>query len=149
MKKSLIILNKKETKKILEEIQNQYGIKKLELDYVFLRNNKNKIYITNKNIGKLDLNNFKINNIGLYFADVSNKIRLSIEGSQLVGKNAKKNVLEINEEEVQKWLRGYDLNTKKEFQDFVIIKHKDDYLGTGKYKENKILNFVSKDRRIK
>jgi NOL1/NOP2/fmu family ribosome biogenesis protein len=39
--------------------------------------------------------------------------------------------------------------TNKEYDGFVILKHENDFLGTGKYKNEKILNFVPKARRFK
>ena len=86
----------------------------------------------------------------MYFCDLENEIRLSIEGSQIIGPKAAKNVVEINEEQTKEWLKGEDLEIdgKSNYSGFVIIKHNADFLGTGKYKENKILNYVSKSRRI-
>jgi len=95
------ILNNKEIKEILNLIEKQWDAK-LNLDYVFLKTEKEKIYIVNKDISKVDLGKLRINTIGLYFAEVKdNNIRLSIEGSQIIGPKAKKNVLELNEKEVK------------------------------------------------
>ncbi|MEA3430498.1 MAG: hypothetical protein U9R08_04455, partial [Nanoarchaeota archaeon] len=75
-------------------------------------------------------------------------IRLSIEGSQLVGPKAQKNIAKINNEQAQKWIRGEDIKIKQEFEGFVIIKHETNYIGSGKFKEGTILNFVPKVRRL-
>ena len=76
-------------------------------------------------------------------------IRLSIEGSRIVGPKAAKNIVELDEEQVRNWFKGGDLELEcKDCSGFVILKHKNDFLGTGKYKEGKILNYVSKTRRI-
>jgi len=147
---NLKILNKKEANQLLDKIKEQYSIKDLKLDYVFLRNNKNRIFITNRDISRIDLNNLKINSIGLYFCSIEKGgIRLTIEGSQLIGKKAKENVLELDDKEANDWLKGNDINTNQKLNGFVLIKNKNDFLGSGKYKEGKILNFVPKSRRLK
>ena len=86
----------------------------------------------------------------MYFCDLENGIRLSIEGSQIIGPKATKNVVEINDEQVKQWLKGEDLEIedKNNYSGFVIIKNKNDFLGTGKIKDNKILNYVNKGRRV-
>ena len=49
----LKILNNKEIKKILELIELQWGAK-LKLEYGFLKNNKNRVFIISKDISKID-----------------------------------------------------------------------------------------------
>jgi len=141
-------LPKKEVKQLLNKIKQLYSIKDLELNYVFLKN-KEKILVVSEEFSKVDLSNLNINVLGMYFANMDNKIRLTIEGSQIIGPLAKDNILEINEKQMKDYFNGKDLNVDKEFKDFVILKYKDKYLGTGKYKEGKIINFFPKERRIK
>ena len=142
------ILNNKEIKEILNLIEKQWDVK-LNLDYVFLKTEKDKIYLVNKDISKVDLGKLRINTIGLYFAEVKdNHIRLSIEGSQIIGPKAKKNVLELNEKEVKEWMQGNDLEKETNLSGFLIIKDKDDYLGCGKRRDGEVLNFIGKARRI-
>lgn len=142
------ILNKKEIKKILKLIEKQWN-SKLTLEYAFLKTDKGKIYIVNEDISRLDLSKLRINSIGLYFGKLEkDELRLSIEGSQLVGKKASKNVLELNDKEVKEWMSGKDLEKKGNYSGFLLIKHKEDFLGCGKFKNGKILNYVSKSRRL-
>ena len=145
----LKILNSREIKEIYELIENQWGAK-IKIDAGFLKNSKNRIFIINKDISKIDTSKLRINSAGMYFCEIDSRgIRLSIEGSQIIGHKAAKNVVELNEEEKIRWLKGEDL--EKECSDcsgFVIIKHMNDFLGTGKYAHGKILNYVSKTRRI-
>jgi len=145
---NLKILNKKQVKEILAIIKNQWDCTH-NLDYIFLLNEKNKLYIVNKDINKIDLSKLRINSLGLYFGELkNNQLRLSIEGSQLIGKFAKNNVIKLNDKEARLWLKGYDIEKKAKSEGFVILKHNTDYLGTGRYKDNKIFNFVPKTRRI-
>ena len=145
----LKILNSKEIKEIYGLIEKHWGAK-IKLDYGFLKNNKNKIFIISKDISKIDISKLRLNSVGMYFCEADNLgIRLSIEGSQIIGPKATKNVVELDEEETKKWFRGNDV--EKECNDcngFIILKHNKDFLGTGKYSNGKILNYVAKARRV-
>ena len=146
--KKLKILNTREVKRILALLKAQWGFAH-KLDYVFLMNEKSRIFITNRDFARLQTEKLRINSVGLYFGELThNELRLTIEGSQLIGPGAEKNVVELTEEEEYEWLRGSDLK-KKAPKGFVILKHKTHYLGCGKAKNGNILNFVPKTRRIK
>ena len=144
------ILNSKEIKKILNWLKEHYSIKELKIDKAFLQNTKDKIYLISKKISEFEDKNLRINLIGMYFAkEEKNGIRLSIEGSQIIGPEATKNVVELNENQLSEWLNGQDVELTAEIKGFVIIKHGNDFFGVGNYKEGKILNYVPKERRIK
>ena len=147
---NLKILNSKEIKKIINKIKEQYGINELKLDYVLLKNRDNKIFILSKDFAKIDTKNLKLNSLGLYFATIEQDgIRLSIEGSQLIGQKATKNIFEIDKQQLKDWLIGSNIKTDKGFNNYIIIKYKHDYLGIGRYKNNLILNYIPKERRIR
>ena len=91
-----------------------------------------------------------IERIGAYFAKVDEKtgdIRLSLEGSQILKPN--KNIFEINSEQTQDWMMGRELGIKTGQNGFLIMKHGNDFLGTGKASKDKIGNFIPKNRRLK
>ena len=146
---NLKFLKKKEIERILNKIKEQFGIKKLDFNYKMLQNKEGKLFVISKEVNKVDLLKLRINELGLYIARLDKELRLTIEGSQLFGKYATKNIYEINEEDASSWLQGNDLSCSKEFNTFVIIKHKDNYLGSGRWKDYKIINFIPKERRIK
>lgn len=144
----LKILNSKEVKEILKLIENQWNAK-LKLNYTFLKNNKNRVFIVNKDLSKIDFLKLRINSLGMYFCEINNpNIRLSIEGSQIIGPTATKNIVEINEEQTKQWFKGEDLEFKGNYKGFVIIKSNNDFLGSGQYKDGRVLNYISKSRRV-
>ena len=145
----LKILNNREIKEILKLVERQWNAK-VKMDYGFLKNTKGRIFIISKDIAGIDTSKLRLNSAGMYFCEIDNKgIRLSIEGSQLIGSNATKNVVELDEDEVKKWFKGEDLEKNCDgCSGFVILRHKNDFLGTGKYANGKILNYVGKSRRI-
>ena len=145
----LKILNGKEIKEIYALIEKQWGTK-IKLDYGFLRNLKNRIFIINKDISKIDISKLKINSVGMYFCEVDSLgIRLSIEGSQIIGPKAAKNIVELSDDETKSWFKGEDIGREcEDCKGFVILRNKNDFLGAGKYSNGRILNYVSKTRRI-
>lgn len=146
--KNLKVLNKKQTKVILGQIKEQWDAD-INLDsYAVLTNEKEKVYIVKRDVFDIEIEKLRINSLGIYFCELKKGIRLSIEGSQLVGPKAQKNIAKINNEQAQKWIRGEDIKIKQEFEGFVIIKHETNYIGSGKFKEGTILNFVPKVRRL-
>ncbi len=145
-----IVLNTREVKRILNWLKEHYGIKELKIDKVFLKSTKDRIYLISKKISELETKNLRINLIGMYFAKEEPKgIRLTIEGSQIIGPKATKNVAELNKEQIKKWIRGEDVDIKEELEGLVIIKYGNDFYGNGVYKDGKILNYIPKERRIK
>ena len=145
----LKILNSREIKEILRLIEDQWGAK-IRMDYGFLSNNKNRIFIISREISKIDISNLRLNSVGMYFCEVDNLgIRLSIEGSQIVGPKATKNAVELDEDETKRWLKGEDLEKNcGNCSGFVILRHRNDFLGNGKYANGRILNYVAKTRRV-
>lgn len=149
MKHKYTILNAKEKKKINEMLLSQFGAT-LPGDIVLLTNKEENIYLVNRDITRIDLERVRVNSIGLYIGQIKeNEIRLSIEGAQLIGSHATKNVVEIVPAQVMMWLRGFDLYTKEKGDSYVLLRSGDDIVGCGRWKDDKILNFVPKARRIK
>lgn len=147
MRQELKILSSRELKPILKYAEEHYGAKP-KWDYGWLLTPKNKIYLVSKDVGKIDTDKLRVTAVGMYFGEWKhNELRFSIEGSQLLGPLATKNVVELSDSERDEWLKGEELE-KIEGEGFVLIKHKTDFLGSGKSKEGKILNFVPKARRL-
>ncbi|MBR9699956.1 hypothetical protein GOV09_05855 [Candidatus Woesearchaeota archaeon] len=142
------ILNSREMKKTISLLE-RFGYKK-KLDYAFLMNNKNRIFLVNKDFRNIDTSKLRVNNIGMYFGELhANEIRLSIEGSQLIGPDCSENILKLDDEDALDWLRGIDLSKEIEEKGYYLIKNKDDFLGCGKAVDKKLLNYVPKNRRLR
>ena len=145
---NLKILNSREKRDLSTLIEKQFGCK-FDFNYEVFMNPKNKIFILNKDVSKIDLDELRINSLGLYFGEINRgELRLSIEGSQIIGKIAKKNVLELDDDQAEKWMSGEDFDINSHLRGFVIIKNKDDFLGCGRIVNKKLLNYVPKERRI-
>ena len=105
----LNFLNSKDYKEIAKKINEQWDADFSFADFV-IKSAKDKIYIISRDLEKIDYKNYNIEQAGLYIAHINdrNEIRLSIEGSQIIGPKATKNVVEINEEQTKQWLKRED-----------------------------------------
>jgi len=141
----LKILSKKEVKQIHAMIEKQWGCA-MKLDYAFLQNSKGKVYIANKEVFGIDEKKLRIDSIGMYFGKVEHgQIRLSIEGSQMIGPHAKKNVIKL--EDVSEWLRGENLNLKGDGE-YMIVNSNGAFYGCGKHSDRGFLNYLPRARLL-
>jgi NOL1/NOP2/fmu family ribosome biogenesis protein len=149
MRDTLRFINSKERKELLARVVERWG-SELSEDYVFLMNTKNKVFVVSRDVERVDLEKIRVNNIGLYFGEVTERdeLRLSIEGSSIVGRKAKKNVLEVSAEQARRWFAGEDLEVTDERAGFMIVRSGENILGCGKLTGKRLLNFVPKARRI-
>lgn len=144
----ITFLSNKEVKPIFASLKSQWGFDE-RVDWAFVLTSKNRVYIINRDVSRIDLSKVRINSIGLYFGEWKREeLRLSVEGAQLIGPQAKKNVVELDGEERKQWLQGIDIDKAGDAQGFVIIRNGRDFLGCGRCKEGRILNFVPKARRL-
>ncbi len=140
-----------EKKRIIKQLQEQFGISKIP--HLFLRFGKEKIRAYSGNLSIEELKELdktlRIETAGLYFAkQQQDGIRLTLDGVQLFKPQITKNILELTGEQTQQWLKGNDLDiqTSKAFK---ILKNQNEFLGCGKSTGERITNFVPKERRIK
>ncbi len=149
---TLHILKPKEKKQIERQLNEQFGIKKVP--GIIIKTGTERLFLFQGNLDKkeiLDLEKtIPIERIGVYFAKFqANKIRLSIEGVHILKDQITKNIFELDEKQTQQWMSGNELNIKIGGKDFLVMKYKNNFLGTGKASENKITNFIPKSRRLK
>ncbi len=148
MKNKLEIQNTRFVKEIHKLLSSQFGFSS-KLDYVFLKNDKGKVFIVSKDVGSIDLNKLRINTIGFYLGELKGgEFRLSLEACSMVGADCKKNVIVLDEKQMKWYFEGLDLEMDLEGRNrFVLLKFKEDFIGCAKYKEGKILNFMPKEHR--
>ncbi len=143
-------MRSREVKEFLSSIKSQYGaVPSFFETAVFLISGREKIYLITRSVDQFPLDQINLNSAGLYIAELKNgQIRLSIEGAQLIGPFASKNICEVQENKAKDWLQGKDIEVEGSFDGFVIIKQGNDFLGSGKFKDGVVFNYVPKTRRI-
>jgi NOL1/NOP2/fmu family ribosome biogenesis protein len=145
---NLRVLNSKDRKNIFSLLKTQFDSEFGE-DYEFFINPRNRLFIISRDFSKIDVKQLRVNSLGLYFGELYNgELRLSVDASQLIGKTAGKNVLEIDDEQAERWMKGEDFEIDSDLQGFVIVKNNSDILGCGKIAGKKLYNYVPKERRI-
>lgn len=148
----LKILSKNEKREIEKELEKQFGIK--EIPGLIVKRGTERLFLfqgefTEKQIRDLERITI-IERVGIYFAKIQNEeIRLSLEGVELLKNQITKNIFELNAEQTEQWMMGQELNIPTGKKGFLIIKSKNDFLGTGKASAEKINNFIAKNRRLK
>lgn len=149
------ILSSREKRDISELLEKQWGIDvpKEMREQAWLLNAEDRLFLCTRDFGRLPYERLRIERAGIYIATMHRgELRLSVEGSQMLGPLAKKNIVELDAKEAHLWLQGGDIVKEvstAEPRAFVLIRHKTDFLGCGKLSEGKILNFVPKERRLK
>ena len=148
----LKILNENQKREIENKLKRQFGIDKVE--GIIVKRGEERLFLFSGNFNERQIKKLEdiliIERLGVYFANLfGGEIRLSIEGSQILKDQIKQNIFELNEEQAEEWMKGRELLIKTGKRGFLIMKYKDDFLGTGKASEEKIGNFIPKSRRLK
>jgi NOL1/NOP2/fmu family ribosome biogenesis protein len=143
-------LDRLELKQFCEYLEKYYGIEEDFNGYVLLWSGKNKIRLTTIETYEFFEKMKKAESIGIYIAKrIGTDWVLSIEGTQLIGNKIKKNFIELNREEAEKWMKGEPIKIKSEISSkFIIGKYNGTFLGSGRVISNTIYPYVSKWRRI-
>lgn len=156
-KMQIDFIKKAEKREIIEQLSQQFGIS--EIPFLLLRSGKERIRAYSGSLSKDEILEFNktvnIEAIGLYFARQSperenTEIRLSTDAIHLLREQINKGIIELNREQTEDWFRGKDIFIEnKSLKGFVILKNKDNFVGCGKIAQDRILNFLPKERRIK
>ncbi len=151
MKDELIILNSRERKHIRQALTEQFGVSEIPDLIYFCLNKKEKVYVINKEVFELPIDHLRLNTFGLYFGMfMKDGFRLSIEGSQIIGPKAKQQIYTMSKRERDDWLKGKDLETKTDDFErlYMLMLFEKDFIGVGKAKNGKILNYIPKSRTL-
>jgi len=145
------IIRATEKKKILQQLNEQFGISKIP--YLLLRFGKEKIRAFSGSLSSEELNvldkNLRIENTGLYLLkEQRDGLRLTLDSLSLFKDQINKGILELTNKEAKDWFKGHDLLIKEE-RGFKILRNNNEMIGCGKSTGEKITNFVPKERRIR
>ncbi|MBR9705611.1 hypothetical protein GOV14_01110 [Candidatus Pacearchaeota archaeon] len=140
-----------EKKRILKQLNEQFGIK--NLPYLLIRFGKDKIRAYSGNLCREEIQHLnktiRIENLGLYFLNMQkDEARPTLDGVQLLRNQITKNIIELTDLQAKQWLQGMDLDIQTT-RGYKILKHAQHLIGCGKSTTERITNFVPKERRIK
>ncbi|MFW6117014.1 MAG: hypothetical protein ACOC6G_00330 [Thermoproteota archaeon] len=143
------ILGKTGKKKIFTWLRDRFGFKG-EIPYGFLKI-QGRIKVLSRDFQNFTVKGLGIEDLGLLFAEwKGDRLMLTIEGSQIVGPEATKNVLELDAEQMVEWMTGGVLRSVEGLEEgAIILKHNRDFLGCGELSRGKIWSSIPPHRRIK
>ena len=149
---TLTILTPNQTEQIENKLRKQFGIK--EIPGILVKKGQDRIFIFQGSLKGKEMKKLEswlpLERVGVYFAKEQNdEIRLSIEGTHILKNQIKNNIFDLNDEQLESWMHGNELNLITGKNTFLVMKYKDDLLGTGKASQEKITNFIPKSRRLK
>jgi NOL1/NOP2/fmu family ribosome biogenesis protein len=128
-------------------IGTQFGVNPLP-GYRLLRSGKRRIRIVSEEAYQLVRLIPKPEVAGLYLGELGpSGIRLSLDGSQLIGPHATKQIVSLTPAQAEAWLRGESIDIKDSHRGYVIVRHQSDILGCGSLFGGRLHNFLPKDRR--
>ena len=105
-----------EKRKIIEKLNEQFGIE--DLHYLLIESGKEKIRAYTGHLSKDEISKIsdliKIELVGFYLLRKENDFfRLSMDATLALSSQLKNNIIEINQDQFELWIRGYDLDLKK------------------------------------
>lgn len=141
-----------EKRKIEAELEELYGIDSLP-EYLLIEAGKKRIRAFSGSLSKEEImllsRAVKVELVGIYLISKKDEeARLNFDAVSLLKDKITKNVLEINEEQFQNWIRGQDLELETQ-RGTVVIKYKNDFIGVGKSNGEKVFNYIPKERKLK
>lgn len=146
----------KEKNKIIKELERIYGVKKI--NGLLIETGKQRIRIftgslTKEKLGEID----RITNIELIGSYAINKkdelprINFDMISLKKIKNQITESIFEINDQQLNEWFHGLDLNSKeKNFpRGILVLKNKEDLIGIGKSNGETIFNYLPKERKLK
>lgn len=128
-------------------IRTQFGVNPLP-GYRLVRSGQRRIRLVTQAAYQLIPLLPKPEVIGLYLGELGpSGIRLSLDGSQLIGPHATRQVVSLTSDQAEAWLRGETIGIEDSCRGYVIVRHQSDFLGCGSLSGGRLHNFLPKDRR--
>lgn len=143
------ILRASETKRVLDQLEKQFGI--THLPGILIQAGDEKLRLYTGTIPTEDLTTLStishIEGIGTYLLREEHEIRLSFDALHILKDQITKGFVELTPEEFHAWIRGQDV--KKEGQGTVAVRFNGDFVGCGKLSKGILINHVPKERRLR
>ena len=140
-----------EKKSIIAELKENFGI--TDIPYLLIESGREKIRAFSGSLSKEEIvaigSMTNVEGVGLYLLKKEETgIRLSFEALMMLKEQITKNILDIDDKQLELWIRGNDLDLSIP-QGIYAVRYNGDFLGCGKSNGSKIFNYVPKERRLK
>jgi NOL1/NOP2/fmu family ribosome biogenesis protein len=137
---------------IVEKLKSQFGI--AILPYLLIESGKEKVrafsgHLSKEEISKItQIANVEIVGFYLLRQESPDDVRLSFDAPIILKDQITNNIVEINKEQFDLWIRGDNIDVPAP-RGNVIIRYNGDFIGCGKSNGLKVFNYVPKDRRLR
>ncbi len=136
--------------KFLSTFEKRFGIAKNNFKRFSIFTYQNGVWMASREAG--DFNRLRIQRRGIKIARVfPHTVKPTTNGMQLLGREVKKNRIELNKEEALRFCKGEKVKLRKRGVEkgFVVVFYKNFPLGVGLYKEGELKSQVPRARRIR
>lgn len=139
--------------KFIEYIKDRFGFTKDDFKGLVFIADRKRVYVTTEDVAELGEPFKKPHSYGIVAGKFQRKGRIikpTTNFLQLFGNSAKKNIIDINEEEKEGFIRGLHIETHSECDDgYVIVRWNKHILGCGMLRNGIIYNQIPYVRLIK
>jgi len=145
------LLSPRERKFIENRLRSIYGVEAGFDGFVLIKCGRRRIRAAAKETLELASRLRGVQQIGLYVMKIANgAIALSVEGSQLLDGEIKNNIIELDEEQVERWMKAIPIKIERACRGrYVVGKFGRLYLGSARVSRNGLLYpQIPKWRRI-
>jgi NOL1/NOP2/fmu family ribosome biogenesis protein len=148
------VLSRSERKALLEELERAFGLEELSQDLVFIEGSEGKVRAVTREAYEMAQRIRRVEALGLYVLKRTKfGVYLSVEGSQLLGGRLRRNVVELNVEQLERWASGEPLDLSEQGLrpdgGFVVVRYGPIFAGSGKVsKDRKVYPQIPKERRV-
>jgi NOL1/NOP2/fmu family ribosome biogenesis protein len=148
------VLDRSERKALLEELERAFGLEELPQDLVLVEGSEGKVRAVTREAYEMAQRIGRVETLGLYVLKRTKfGVYLSVEGSQLFGEKLRRNVFELNVEQLERWASGEPLDLLelglRPDGGFVVVRYGPVFAGSGKVsKDEKVHPQIPKDRRV-
>jgi len=145
------LLSPSEKRYLLERLRSQHGVEDAFEGLVLLKAGQGRIRAVTREAFELAQKLRKVQQVGLYVVKLmKGDAILSIEGSQLLNGDIKKNVIDLDERLAREWMKAAPIESSQFYTSkYVVAKCGNLYLGSGRFsRDGRIYPQVAKWRRI-
>lgn len=138
---------------ITQKLKLQFGIS-LPKESLLIETGKERIRLFSGNLTKEQIQKIEeiaqIETIGSYLCkkDKEDLLRLSLDAAMILKNKITKNIIQLNDNEAQEWLKGNNIQ-KQAQKGILAVMHNNDFLGCAKSTGISLLNHIPKDRRVR
>jgi len=115
-------------------------------DYSLIRSGKKRIRLLTKEAAEFDVRDVIR---GVYLAKKAPYgYIISVEGSYIIGRRASRHIVELSEEEFDRWMRGENVELELSEKGVYLVKFGPVFAGSGYYNGEVLVNLVPKSRTV-